>query len=123
MFKVAVPVIHVSDSATAEEFYCKRLGFKLLFSYRPDETNIDPCYMTLVRDSAYLHVTSYKDGMVGVSVVYLLVDDVDVLYSEFVGKGVPVPHRPIDQTWGTREISVSDPDRNKILFGQRIESD
>ena len=42
MFKIAIPVIHVSDSATAEEFYCKRLGFSLLFSYRPDETKSDP---------------------------------------------------------------------------------
>ena len=63
MFKIAIPVIHVSDSATAEEFYGQRLGFNLLFSYRPDETNNDPCYMPLVRDGAYLHVSSYQDAI------------------------------------------------------------
>ena len=41
MFKIAIPVIHVSDSATAKEFYCQRLEFNLLFSYQPDETNND----------------------------------------------------------------------------------
>ena len=75
--------------------------------------------MTLVRNGAYLHVTSYRDGTIGTSVVYLLVEDIDALYSELLEKDVPVPHPPIDQTWGMREISVSDPDRNKILFGQR----
>src|SRR5438876_214837 len=98
MFKIAIPVIHISDSATAQDFYCKRLGFSLLFSFRPDETNNDPCYMTLVRDGAYLHVTSYKNGTVETSVVYLIVNAVDELYSELVAKRVPVRHPPIDQT-------------------------
>lgn len=62
MLKAAIPVIHVSDSAKAEEFYCRGLGFNLLTSWRPNETNRDPCYMTVARDGAQLHLTSFKDG-------------------------------------------------------------
>ena len=120
MLKAAIPIVHVSDSVAAEDFYCKGLGFTVLASWRPDEANEDPCYMTMVRDEAWLHVTSFKDGAVGSSAVYALVADIDALYAEFVAKGIPVPHPPIDQTWGTREISVRDADGNKILFGQRI---
>jgi len=28
MFKIAIPVLHVSSSETAVEFYCKKIGFK-----------------------------------------------------------------------------------------------
>jgi hypothetical protein len=35
-------VLHVSSSAAAEEFYCTRLGFRVRFAYRPDETVPDP---------------------------------------------------------------------------------
>ena len=37
MLKLAVPLIHVSNSATAEEFYCGRLGFRREFAHRVDE--------------------------------------------------------------------------------------
>jgi extradiol dioxygenase family protein len=30
MFKFAIPVLHVTSSAAAEEFYCDRLGFSKL---------------------------------------------------------------------------------------------
>jgi uncharacterized glyoxalase superfamily protein PhnB len=120
IFNEAIPVVHVNDSAAAEEFYCNGLGFRLLSAYRSREPSRDPCYLALVRDKAHLHVTSFKDGHAGVSAIYIFVEDVNTLYRESVGRGVQVPHSPIDQTWGTREISVSDPDGNKILFGERI---
>jgi catechol 2,3-dioxygenase-like lactoylglutathione lyase family enzyme len=31
MLKLAIPLLHVSDSAQAEEFYCSRLGFRRHF--------------------------------------------------------------------------------------------
>jgi uncharacterized glyoxalase superfamily protein PhnB len=120
MLEKAIPVIHVSDSRKAEEFYCQGLGFTLLASWRPNPSNNDPCYMTLVRDGAQLHVTSFKDGVVGtwISTVYVFVDDVDALHAELVAKGMS-PGPLFDQTWGTRETGVRDPDRNVVTFGQR----
>lgn len=122
MFATAIPVIHVSSSVVAKEFYCKSLGFNLLSCWRPHETAKDRCYISIFRDGAYLHLTSFKDGVVGAwtSTVYVYVEDVDALYAELVAKGVSMPGPPIDQTWGTREIVVRDADRNVINFGQRI---
>ena len=119
MFQTAIPVIQVSGSIAAEEFYCKGLGFTLLSSWRPDETKDDPRYMTLARDGARLHVHSFQSGTVGAAAVYVFVDDVDSLYAELMSNGVPVSGPPIDQTWGTREIVVGDADRNVVTFGQR----
>jgi uncharacterized glyoxalase superfamily protein PhnB len=118
MFESAIPVIRVSDSTVAEAFYCNALGFRVSASWRPDEANADPCYMTLVRDGARLHVHSFQSGAMGASAVYVFVDDVDSLYAELIAKGVPVG-APLDQTWGTREIGVRDTDRNIVTFGER----
>ena len=116
LFKLAIPVLHVSSSTAAEAFYCNRLGFHRQFAYRVDETRPDPCYMGLTRDGAWLHVSSFSgDGVVG-GVVYLLVDDVDALHTELVAKQVAIDLAPTDQSWGNREMYVKDPDGNSIRF-------
>ena len=118
MFKLAIPVLHVSSSAAAEEFYCDRLGFHRDFAYRVDDTRADPCYMGLTRDLAELHVSSFSGDAVAGGVVFLLVEDVDALHAELVAKGVSIRLPPTDQSWGNREMYVNDPDGNGIRFVQ-----
>ena len=117
MLKMAIPEIHVSSALAAKEFYTARLGFACTSSWRPDGTHDDPCYMVFIRDGVRLHVTSFRDGVLGAS-VYVYVDDVDALHAEFVGNGVEKLGPVVDQTWGTREFGVRDPDENKIRFGK-----
>jgi catechol 2,3-dioxygenase-like lactoylglutathione lyase family enzyme len=116
MLKLAIPVLHVKSSAAAEEFYCQRLGFRRQFAYRPDETRPDPCYMGLLRDEAWIHVSSFSGDAVPGGVVYLVVDDVDRLHDELRRKDVHIDLEPTDQTWGNREMYVRDPDGNCIRF-------
>ena len=116
MFKLAIPVLHVSSSAVAKEFYCNGLGFSPQFAYRVDEAKPDPCYMGLTRDGVWLHVSSFSGDGVSGGVVFLLVEDVDALHTELVAKGVPIDLKPTDQTWGNREMYVKDPDGNSIRF-------
>jgi catechol 2,3-dioxygenase-like lactoylglutathione lyase family enzyme len=116
LFKYAVPVLHVSSSVAAEDYYCNRLGFRRQFAYRQDAAKPDPCYIGLARDGVWLHLSSFSgDGVAG-GVVYLAVEDVDTLHAELVAKGVPIDTGPVDQTWGNREMYVRDPDRNSIRF-------
>src|SRR5258708_22730847 len=116
LFKLAIPVLHVSSSVAAEKFYCKKLGFRREFGYRVDESKADPCYMGLVRDDAWLHVSSFSgDGASG-GVVRFEVEDVDKVHAELVEKGVRIDTGPVDQTWGTREMYVKDSDGNSIRF-------
>jgi len=121
LFKAAIPVLHVSRSAAAAEFYCERLGFRQEFAYRPFGSS-DPCYMGLVRDDARLHISSFSGDAVAGGVVYLLVDDVDMLHEELIGKNVRIDTGPIDQDWGNREMYVRDPDGNSIRFTRESES-
>jgi uncharacterized glyoxalase superfamily protein PhnB len=116
LIKLAIPLIHVSNAAAAEEFYCGRLGFRREFAHRGDEAKADPCYMGLSRDGVWIHVSSFSgDGVAG-GVVNLIVEDVDALHAEFVGKGVRIDLEPVDQTWGSREMYVKDADGNCVRF-------
>jgi len=120
VLKQSIPVLHVNNAAVAEEFYCRRLGFRPEFGVPADGTRRDPCYLGLVRDGAVLHLSSHAgDGVVG-GVAYLLVDDVDALHAELRQKDVRIHVGPTDQTWGMREVYVRDPDGNSIRFGNPV---
>lgn len=116
MIKLAIPLLHVSDSAAAEEFYCKRLGFRREFAHRGDAAKADPYYMGIERDGVWLHLSSFSGDGVSGGVVNLLVENVDRLHAEFVAKGVPIAVGPVDQTWGTREMYVKDAVGNCVRF-------
>ena len=118
VFKVAVPLLHVSDCASAIRFYCEGLGFKLHFAHRAVESMPDPCYVGISRDGVWLHLSSFSgDGVAG-GVANIVVDDVDALYREYVAKGVAIDVEPVNQTWGTREMYVKDADNNCLRFQQ-----
>ena len=115
MFQRAIPVLHVSSSAAAEEFYCARLGFHQEFAYRPFG-GLDPCYMGLARDEARLHVSSFSGDGISGGVVFIVADDVDALHDEFISHGAAIDLPPTEQTWGNREMYLSDPDGNSVRF-------
>jgi catechol 2,3-dioxygenase-like lactoylglutathione lyase family enzyme len=119
VIKLAIPLLHVSNAAAAEEFYCRGLGFRLEFAHRGDPAKADPCYMGLSRDGVWINVSSFSGDAVSGGVANLLVDDVDALHAEFVAKGVPIDVGPVDQTWGSREIYVKDSDGNTLRFIQQ----
>lgn len=116
MFQTAIPVLHVTTSQEAEDFYCRLLGFQKEFDYLLDETKSDPCYMGVRREKAWIHLSSFSGDAVAGGVAFILVDDVDVLYQELVSKGVAINLPPTDQTWGNREMYIKDPDGNSIRF-------
>ncbi len=116
MLKLAIPVLHVSNSAAAEEFYCNKLGFTRLFEYQPDSARPDPRYIGLARDEATIHLSSFSgDGVAG-GIAYIITDDLDTLYSEFIERDAPVDLEPTEQSWGNREVYINDPDGNSLRF-------
>ncbi|MFI5172043.1 MAG: bleomycin resistance protein [Chitinophagales bacterium] len=121
MIKTAIPLLHISDPAAAEIFYCDKLGFEKEFAYQPFGIE-GPCYMGLVRDDIRLHLSSFpEDGVPGNAVVFI-VDDVDALHKEFLSKGVEIDLSPTDQSWGNREMYIRDADNNSIRFTQWMDS-
>lgn len=117
---VAVPLLHVSSSKAAEEFYCAKLGFTKEWDYRPAAPAHDPGYLGLLRDGVALHVSSFSgDGVVG-GVASFYVREVDALFAEFTPRGVTIELEPYDQTWGNREMYIRDADGNSLRFIQTM---
>jgi uncharacterized glyoxalase superfamily protein PhnB len=116
LLRHAVPLLHVSDSAAATDFYTRQLGFQLEFAHRADDAKADPCYMGMSRDGVWIHVSSFSGDGVSGGVANFFVEDVDALHAELVGKGVRIDVAPVDQTWGNREMYVKDPDGNCLRF-------
>ena len=52
----------------------------------------------------------------GVSVVYVVVPDADAAYERARGAGADVTE-PVDQSYGSRDITVTDPDGNRWSLG------
>ncbi len=50
---------------------------------------------------------------------FLWVADVDLLYVEVSERGAVVQLPPTNQTWGTRETGIRDPDGNVLVFATK----
>jgi catechol 2,3-dioxygenase-like lactoylglutathione lyase family enzyme len=116
MITSAIPVLAVSDSVRSEDYYCRVLGFQKMFDYRPDPNRNDPCYLGVARDGVWLHLQSFKPERAGMTDAFLWVTDVDRLHDEVSARGGVVQLPPTDQTWGTRETGIRDPDGNVLIF-------
>ena len=91
-----------------------------------DPAPSDPAYTELSREGDWLILSSFPgDGEYG-SVVVVTAEDVDALFRKFRARGLKTPGNPesptlvhegpIEQSWGTREFYVDDPDGNTIRF-------
>jgi catechol 2,3-dioxygenase-like lactoylglutathione lyase family enzyme len=110
--------------APSIEFYTRVLDFECV----EGRGDIDPSFSVLVREGAPLFLSSHGgDGGFGQAIV-VATDDVDALFRKFVSRGLrtpdnadsPVHEGPMDQTWGTREFYVDDPDGNTLRFVQGL---
>ena len=119
MITSAIPVIAVSDSARAEDYYCRILGFQKISAYPPDAAKPDPRYLGLARDGVWLHLQSFKPQRAGMTDAFFWVTDVDRLHEELAARGAVVQLPPTDQTWGIREMGIRDPDGNVLGFATK----
>ena len=109
--------------ATSIAFYTTVLDFECASGADDD----DPSFAVLTRGGDRLFLSSHRgDGEFGQAVA-VLVDDV---FQKLRSRGLktpgnpnsPVHEGPTDQTWGTREFYVDDPDGNTLRFTQVVEA-
>lgn len=111
----AIPTHRCADLSRALAFYVGVLGAEQLWD--------DPAYVGVRWRGVEIHLsTNAGDGAFGAATV-IRVDDVDDVFAELKARGYvprtdrgPVFEAPTDQTWGTRELYVSDPDGNTLRF-------
>ncbi|MGQ0826535.1 MAG: VOC family protein [Actinomycetota bacterium] len=103
------PIFSVADVPRALAHY-ERLGFE---TEKHDDT-----YAFALRDDVTIHLT-HSDRFAAHGVVYLHVDNADVLAAAWRAAGVAVTEL-IDTDYGKREGSHTDQDGNLIRFGSPL---
>ena len=120
-----IPTVRCRCMAASLDFYTRILDFK---SAEHETDLCDPSCNILQRDGHPLYLSSHGgDGEFGQAIV-VLTDDVDAVFRKFLARGLKTPGNPeapqtvhegpIDQSWGTREFYVDDPDGNTLRFTQ-----
>jgi catechol 2,3-dioxygenase-like lactoylglutathione lyase family enzyme len=118
-----IPTVRCRHMEVSIAFYTKVLDFERVDG---DDDNDDPSFTVLVRQGDRLFLSSHAgDGAFGQAIV-VLTDDIDALFRKFRMRGLKTPGNPdapkavhegpIDQSWGTREFYVDDPDGNTLRF-------
>ncbi|HET6179654.1 MAG TPA: VOC family protein [Candidatus Sulfotelmatobacter sp.] len=118
----AEPQLLVADIERSCEFFCKKLGFAVVFSYgRP------PYYAQVGRDAARLNLRCVEspiiDSMVrnreellSASMTVATADEIKLLFLEFQSAGVSFHQTLKRQAWGAKTFVVQDTDGNLLLF-------
>jgi catechol 2,3-dioxygenase-like lactoylglutathione lyase family enzyme len=120
-----IPTVRCSNLRRSTAFYTEVLDFQHVDR---DDDLTDPAFCALSREGSLLFLSSHRgDGVFGQAVV-VTTDDVDGLFRTFRARGLRTPgdpamprhvhEGPIDQSWGTREFYVDDPDGNTLRFMQ-----
>jgi catechol 2,3-dioxygenase-like lactoylglutathione lyase family enzyme len=122
-----IPTVRCRSLRHSVAFYTGVLDFTLADG--GDDLD-DPSACTLSRGGDLLFLSSHGgDGEVGQAIV-VATADVDAVFRRFRARGLRTPGNPeapehvhegpIDQTWGTREFYVDDPDGNTLRFVQGL---
>jgi catechol 2,3-dioxygenase-like lactoylglutathione lyase family enzyme len=103
----AIPILKVEDAAAVLPWY-ERLGFRKQWEHRFEPGF--PLFVEVARGQVRLFLSEHEGDAKPDGLVYLRLDEVDAIGAEF---GVWVD----DTDWGTREIELRDPDRNRLRIG------
>jgi len=113
------PILRAFDEAKSKEFYVDFLGFKVDWEHRFDDRA--PLYMQVSKSDCVLHLSEHHGDSSPGAAMRIEVDDIDALHKELSDKKYKNARPGIqDQPWGTRDMTVSDPFGNKLIFTNAV---
>ena len=114
-----MPTLRITSYARSKGFYVEGLGFQVDWEHR-FEPNF-PVFMQVSREGLAFFLTEHKGDCPAGGLVHLYVPDVDAWYVEFQQRGVQVQEPPSQTLQGLRDMTVIDPDGNKLRICTRLE--
>ena len=116
------PQLYVTDIERSCEFFCKKLGFSVVFIY-----GSPPYYAQVGRDGARLNLRCVegplidsmirdREELLSASMTVATAEEIKLLFLEFQSAGVTFHQTLKRQPWGARNFLVKDPDGNLLLF-------
>ena len=116
------PIFRSFDEAKAKEFYVDYLGFEVTFEHRFDKDA--PLYFGVaLGNGTELHLSEHHGDCTPGSTLRLEVDDIASFHAQLAAKNYRNARPGIQQQpWGFREMTVTDPFGNKLVFCQPDET-
>lgn len=114
-FGKTTPILRIFDEAKAREFYVDFLGFKVDWEHRFEEGL--PLYMQISRDDCILHLSEHHGDCSPGAAVRIETDELEAYHRQLLSSGYGYARPGIeDMPWGTRDMSVTDPFGNRLIF-------
>mmetsp|Transcript_10992 Transcript_10992/g.20341 ORF Transcript_10992/g.20341 Transcript_10992/m.20341 type:complete len:136 (-) Transcript_10992:156-563(-) len=122
--KSMTPIFRSFSEDLATKFYVNWLGFKVDWKHRFSNDSSSPLYFQVSRGDIKIHLSEHHgDACPGSSIKIDLEEGLDDYLSELQSREYPNYNPSIqDQPWGCREMSVTDPFGNRIVFFQDVEA-
>lgn len=118
MQQKVVPTLKITDYARSKAFYVDGLGFAITWEHR-FEPNF-PVFMSIKRDDMEVFLTQHQGDCPAGGLVHFYVPDVDAWYAELQRRSVPVREPPNESIQGLRDMTIVDPDGNKLRVCTRL---
>ena len=120
-FGAVTPILRMFDIAKAREFYLGFLGFTVDFEHRfePDL----PLYMQVSRGDCQLHLSEHHGDAAPGSAIRIAMEGIEDFHAELTAKEYGYAWPGLETTPWAREIRVTDPFFNRLLFVQSNEPD
>ena len=114
--------LFVADLATACEFYTRKLGFTVAFTYGDP-----PAYGQVVRGGARLNLrvvrepvfagdVREREHLLAATLTLASAEEIELLCARYVAAAVRFVQTLETQSWGATTFIVADPDGNQLLF-------
>lgn len=116
-FSHPIPILRSFDEFKAKEFYVEFLGFNIDSEHRFEDNT--PLYMQLSKDDCIIHLSEHHgDASPGAS-LRILTSNLELYQKELLEKQYKNARPGIqDMPWGTRDMAISDPFGNRLIFNE-----
>ena len=118
MTQTVFPSITFKDAKASIDWLERVMGAERLAVYEDDEGRVVHAEVRIGTSSIMLgdERAGSRATPPGQSVIYVVVDDADAAHARASAAGAQVTE-PVDQDYGSRDITITDPDGNRWTLG------
>ena len=118
MAQTVFPCLTFKDAKASFDWLERALGAERVAVYEDDDGRVAHAEIRIGESTIMCgdERAGSKATPPGVSVVYVVVDDADAAYERAKAAGAEVTE-PADQDYGSRDLTVTDPDGNRWSLG------
>ena len=118
MFGNMIPILRSFDETKAREFYIDFMGFTVDWEHRFADNA--PLYMQVSREGIVLHLSEHHGDCSPGGAVRIEMADVDAFSKTLRDKRYKYANPGCGQStpWGTKEVTLTDPFKNRLIFWQ-----